>query len=105
MLLVSVPPELNLEPYLTLTRLTTGQTIDEVALTPIALVADDGFLTEQGIGETIRQSGLLGPGEEVVDHLLLLRTRRQRTWLVSTTASLFCLLDDEKTRADDRLIQ
>ncbi len=72
---------------------------------PIAPVAKDGFLTEQGIEGIIRQSGLLGTGEEVVSYLPLLRTRRQHTWLVSTTGSIFCLLDDERTRAGERVIQ
>lgn len=105
MLLVEVPPELNLEPYMTLTGLTTGQTIAEAVSSPIALVAEDGFLTEQGIEDTIRRSGLPDSGEEIVNHLLLFKTRRQRTWLVSTTVSLFCLLDDDKTPAGERVIQ
>ena len=94
MALVDVSPELNLEPYLTLTHITTGQPIAEMVPSPIAPVAKDGFLTEQGIEGIIRQSGLLGTGEEVVSYLPLLRTRRQHTWLVSTTGSIFCLLDD-----------
>jgi len=71
----------------------------------IDLVVPGGFLAEGGVDEVIRRSGFLGSHEEVLDHLLLLKTTRQRTWLVATTDWIFCLLDDERTREGDRVIQ
>ena len=74
-------------------------------LEAIDLVVPGGFLTEKGVDEVIRRSGLMGSHEEVLDHLLLLKTTKQRTWLVATTNWIFCLLDDERTREGDRVIQ
>jgi hypothetical protein len=71
----------------------------------IDMVAPGGFLTEKGLDHLLATSGMMHPDEEIEEHLLLLRTKKQRTWLVSTDRSLFCLLDDEKTRARGRVIQ
>ena len=69
-----------------------------VGLDMIGLLAPGGFLTERGVDQVIRQSGFLKPNEEVLAHLLLLKTTKQRTWLVATSDWIFCLLDDERTR-------
>lgn len=44
-------------------------------------------------------------GAEPLADLLIFRTKRQRTWLVATAGSLFCLLDDARTQQSDRLVQ
>ncbi len=65
----------------------------------------DGFFTIDGLKQLIRGSGLLQPDEEVRETLLLFRTKKQRTWLVSTSRSLFCVLDDAITRKGGTLVQ
>lgn len=76
-----------------------------VGLDMIGLLAPGGWLTERGVDQVIRQSGFLKPNEEVLAHLLLLKTTKQRTWLVATSDWIFCLLDDERTREGGRVIQ
>jgi len=53
----------------------------------------------------VAQSGLLESGEEVRKELLTFQTPKQRTWLLATSNFVFVLLDDEKTRARNSLIQ
>lgn len=77
----------------------SGETRRELAL--VALQDEDGFFTEAGIARLIEKS----EGGRVVQHLLLFATGRQHTWLSATSAQLFCILDDSKTRASGRLIQ
>jgi hypothetical protein len=64
-----------------------------------------GFRTEEGLRLLVMNSHLVERGEEVKDVLLLFHTERQKTWLISTNNQMFCVLDDEKTRAKSRLIQ
>ena len=64
-----------------------------------------GFLTPAGVTSLIDQSGLMGGGEQVLEPFLLFSTKRQRTWLATTSAHLICILDDEATRAEGRMIQ
>ncbi|MDF9798255.1 hypothetical protein OKW21_003518 [Catalinimonas alkaloidigena] len=64
-----------------------------------------GFFTREGIREIINDSELVGKGEQVVDEILIFRTSQQRTWLVATEKHLFCILDDEDTRASGKVIQ
>jgi len=64
---------------------------------------DGTFYTWLGIQEMIRKS--IPADESIEKGLLIFRTKKQRTWLVATTSRLFCVLDGEKTRARDRLIQ
>jgi len=71
----------------------------------IKSIGEDGFLTADGVKQLISSSGLLQSDEEVRKALLLFRTARQRTWLVSTDKSLFCVLDDSRTRKKGTLIQ
>ena len=64
-----------------------------------------GFLTNAGVTDLIRNSPR-NPGLGAVTGLVcILQTRRQHTWLAVTGSRLFCLLDDEKTRAARREIQ
>jgi hypothetical protein len=37
--------------------------------------------------------------------MLVYRTAKQHTWLIATNRQLFFILDDERTRANQRLIQ
>lgn len=64
-----------------------------------------GFFTSKGIQEIVTQSGLLPPGEEALDQLLLFDNGRQHTWLVASPTKLAFVLDDEGTRASNRLVQ
>lgn len=70
------------------------------------LLRKGGFLTKEAItglvDETVRMGG---SGEKVVDAILIFETSRQHTWIIGTNKRLFCLLDDEKTRSNKRLIQ
>jgi len=65
----------------------------------------DGFLTKHGIEHLVSRSGLLQANERIKDSLLLFQTPFQRTWLVSTGRTLFCVLDDASTRESGQLIQ
>lgn len=71
----------------------------------LELLGPEGFFTDDGINQLIANSGLIEAGEFVVDRFLLFKTKRQRTWLVTTDRRLFCILDDENTQASGRLIQ
>jgi len=64
-----------------------------------------GFYTKDGLTRLISKSGFVVDDEQVVGHLLFFRTRHQHTWLIATNRQLFCILDDEDTRASGRLIQ
>ncbi|MEE4302212.1 MAG: P-loop NTPase fold protein [Pseudomonadales bacterium] len=63
----------------------------------------DGFLTDEQIEHAVLAQAQ--PGARVVDRLLLYRPRAQRTWLVVTDEHLYCLLDDQRTRAGNRVVQ
>jgi len=63
------------------------------------------FYTDEEIQRIVQGSGLVDKGEKVKGQLLLFQTRKQRTWLVTTNKQLFCLLDDERTRATGKIIQ
>jgi hypothetical protein len=58
-----------------------------------------------GWSSLIEKSQVVEKGERVVGELLLYLTDNQSTWLVATTRQLFCVLDDEATRAIGNLIQ
>ncbi len=83
----------------------SATTIPLTTKVEIKNIGPDGFFTVDGLKQLIRDSGLLQPTEEFKKTLLLFRTAKQRTWLISTSKSLFCLLDDEKTRKRGSLIQ
>jgi len=63
------------------------------------------FLTSHGVCELIEHSPQTDPGEVVVGQVNIFRTKKQRTWLAATKTSLFCVLDGDKTRERNRLIQ
>lgn len=72
----------------------------------LARFDQDGFFTSKAIAALVEESSLVEYGEIVVGvPLLIFSTRRQHTWLVATRRQLFCLLDDERTRGSQRLIQ
>jgi len=79
--------------------------IHATASVEVQKIGSDGFLTKGGIEDLIAGSGLLQGGEKVKSSLLLFRTQFQRTWLVSTGKTLFCVLDDPNTRESGQLIQ
>lgn len=63
----------------------------------------EGFLDEAHVRATVA-SHLRGT-EEIEGLLLLFEAEAQRTWLVSTTTRLFCLLDDDETRRTQAIVQ
>ncbi len=72
---------------------------------PTHKLSPKGFYTDEGLSYLLRESGYLSANEKVIDHLLIFRTRKQHTWLITTNLYIYCILDDEKTRAKDRLVQ
>lgn len=79
--------------------------LEESVVEHIVLFDPQGFRNENGIRQLIDESGLIAKSEKVLHVLLLLQTNRQRTWLATTNRQIFCVLDDENTRAKGRLIQ
>jgi hypothetical protein len=71
----------------------------------VRTIGPGGFLTAEGVGQLVSESDVLEPTEDVCETFLLFRTGKQRTWLVATSKSLLCILDDENTRSRGRLIQ
>lgn len=71
----------------------------------IELIDPVGFRTKAGVTQLISKSGLMHESEKVLDSLLIFNTKRQRTWLTVTSKQIFCILDDENTRAKAKLIQ
>ncbi len=66
---------------------------------------EEGFFTLRGAEELVRRSKYLDEHEELCESILVFQTGRQHTWLVSTNKQIFYILDDERTRASQRLIQ
>lgn len=88
------------------------QTPDEGATDPggeaareLLRLGAEGPFTEAGIRDLIAKSDQISSDEKVVQTLLLFETRTQHTWLIATNKQLFCVLDDEKTRYNNRMIQ
>jgi hypothetical protein len=69
------------------------------------IIDPQGFRTKEGVEQLISESDLTEKSEKVIDSILIYRTTRQATWLIITTHQVFCVLDDERTRAKARLIQ
>lgn len=61
-------------------------------------------LTEAQIRQHI-EGQIAGLPEQVSGSLEIFHTSKQSTWLVATNKRLFCLLDDARTRAKNRIIQ
>lgn len=76
-----------------------------IATEVLALRDEYGFFTLQGIYDLVNTSKYLGPDEKTLDAILVFSTETQHTWLVSTDSQVFFILDDERTRATQRLIQ
>jgi hypothetical protein len=66
---------------------------------------EDGFFTKAGIDGMVQQSRYFKPNDSVRDAILVFSTTRQHTWLVATSSDVYFVLDDESTRANERLIQ
>ena len=66
---------------------------------------EDGFFTKAGVEALVRQSSYFKPNDSIRDSMLVFSTARQHTWLVATSSTIFFVLDDESTRASERLIQ
>jgi len=66
---------------------------------------EEGFFRQDAICQIVSDSSYLQENEKVRDSMLVYRTRLQRTWLVVTNRQVFYVLDDENTRASQRLIQ
>ena len=79
--------------------------LEETGEEHIVLFDPKGFRTEHGIEQLIHESGFVATSEKVLHTLLILETARQHTWLATTNKQIICVLDDEKTRANGRLIQ
>lgn len=71
----------------------------------VQAIGPGGFFTKEGVRQLVENSGMVAPGEAVSDAIVIFRTPKQRTWLVATDRQLFCVLDDDDTRASGRLIQ
>ena len=66
---------------------------------------NDDFYSEQDIRELVTTKSNLGRADTVKGTLLIFETSKQHTWLVTTERYIYILLDDNKTRDKDRLIQ
>jgi hypothetical protein len=86
------------------------QSSSEASSTPdakveISQIGADGFFTAEGIRAIVTQSGTLPKGDVAEDQLLIFDNGRQHTWLVSTRSKMVIVLDDENTRARNRVVQ
>jgi hypothetical protein len=76
-----------------------------VATEALKLRDEEGFFTLKGIEELILKSKYIESSESLLASFLVFRTPSQHTWLVATNKQVFFVLDDEHTRANQRLIQ
>jgi hypothetical protein len=83
----------------------SGQPTTPLRAEDIVHTEQSTFLTEGGVRDVIRDSGLLESGDEIYRAMVIFVTRKQRTWIAFSKRKLFCLLDDEETRSSGRLIQ
>jgi hypothetical protein len=89
------------QPSPTPTTLHKGQIAYDDALTE----PNSPFWTWTGVRKLIDESDDTTPNEFVVGGLCLVRTKIQRTWIAVTPLQVFCVLDGEKTRKGNRIIQ
>jgi hypothetical protein len=66
---------------------------------------EESFFTSKEIREIVENSQFITLGEKIVEVMLVFKPKKQRTWLVSTSKQVFFLLDDENTRASQKIIQ
>lgn len=71
----------------------------------ISQIGFNGFFTAEGIRNIVSQSGQLPPGEKAISEMLLFDNHEQHTWLVASPSRVAIVLDDEDTRAENRLIK
>jgi len=69
----------------------------------VSQIAPDGFFTAEGIRSIVSQ--ILPKGETAEKDLLFFNNQRQHSWLVASRSKVVIVLDDEHTRATNRLIQ
>ena len=87
-----------------------GQSSDAISSGPIdssqiQATAAGVFVTESTIREVIRASGLIPAGDEIYRAMQIYSTNTQTTWLFFSKQRVFCVLDDEKTRSNGKLLQ
>ena len=83
----------------------TSEALDPVENKALVIRDEEGFFTNDGIRELVQDSQYLSSNEIIYEVMIVFRTLRQRTWLVFTNEQVFFLLDDEDTRASQRIIQ
>ena len=66
---------------------------------------EEGFFTKMGIERLVQQSRHFKRDDLLRDSILVFSTPRQHTWLIATSSDVYFVLDDESTRANQRLIQ
>lgn len=66
---------------------------------------EESFLTSENIRDIVQTSSYLASDEKIHQVMIVFKTSKQRTWLVSTNKQVFFLLDDENTRKSKRIIQ
>lgn len=70
-----------------------------------ARIDPHGFLTRYGLEELVRSSRFTGDDERVSGALMIFKTPTQHTWLMATERQLLCMLDDDRTRGSNNVIQ
>jgi hypothetical protein len=70
-----------------------------------ANIDKEGFCTSIGIKDLVQNSRNLTSSENMLEIMLVFQTQKQKTWLVSTNRQVFFLLDDEKRRSSQQIIQ
>jgi hypothetical protein len=80
-----------------------GATHVPEATIEVSQIGPDGFFTALGIRNIVSQ--ILPKGETAKEDLLFFDNQSQHTWLAASTNKVVIVLDDENTRASNRLIQ
>lgn len=68
----------------------------------VIISSQDGFINSEGITQLV--VNMSQRNETVFNQLLIFKTSDQHTWLIATNKKLFCLLDDENTRKEKKLL-
>lgn len=80
-------------------------TITPVKKADLTALGTSPSLTEGGVRDLLRNSGLMAKTDEIYRAMRIFQTNTQSTWIAFSKEKLFCVLDDEGTRASGRLIQ
>lgn len=68
-------------------------------------IGSDGFYTSKGISDIVdKESSTVDKNDKTKKVLLIFTPIDQRTWLVATTQKVYILLDDDKTKKENKLI-